>query len=160
MPFFGPIKEEKVGNLIFVNKAANFGLFVNSSKFTFEPSTLEPQQRPSLLEPCHFNNTSAFENYWWKGVRSCKLPRTCRFYNLVIWPLSSGEKSPLRERGFWEKGSIAAFKFFILRKSGVLLKNEKLNFHFKSGLFLLTCDKWKRRKKVPFFPSCSLFYHH
>ena len=100
VPFFGPSKAGKGCNLIFVETAANFGLLVNSSKFTFEPSTLEPKRRPSLLEPCHFNNTSAFENYWWKGVRSCKLSRTCRFYNLVIWTLSSGKKRPLRERGF------------------------------------------------------------
>ena len=79
-----------------------------------------------------------------KGVRSCKLPSRKRV-DFITWsfgPSHPGEKRPLRERGGkgFRKKAVEAFKFFYLEKKRGLLKNEKLNFHFKSGLFLLTWD--------------------
>ena len=61
-------------------------------------------------------------------------PERVDFITWSFGPSHPGKKGHY-EKEASEKKARAAFKFFILRKSGVLLKNEKLNFHFKSGLF-------------------------
>ena len=61
-------------------------------------------------------------------------PERVDFITWSFGPSHPGKKGHY-EKEASEKKARAAFKFFILRKSGVLLKNEKLNFHFKSSFF-------------------------